>query len=41
MLDESVVGVMAFTVVAGSVVAIDSLNDVDRLARLALSDLGA
>jgi RNA polymerase sigma-70 factor (ECF subfamily) len=34
-----VVAVMAFTVVAGRIVAIDALNDPGRLARLDLSAL--
>jgi RNA polymerase sigma-70 factor (ECF subfamily) len=38
--DGQVIGLLAFVVAAGRIVAIDALNDLDRLARLDLSVLG-
>jgi hypothetical protein len=37
--DGHVIGLLAFVVAAGRIVAIDALNDLDRLARLDLSML--
>ena len=38
--DGQVIGLLAFVVAGGRIVAIDALNDLDRLARLDLSVLG-